>query len=189
MTHTDLLKRLLPPASVAPNGAAIAVELLAEGNALDLAQWSVDQILVEGDPRTCALTLTDWERVYGLPEACIVQAGIAQSISERRAALVAKVTMQGGQSRALFIALAASIGYAITITEMFPQTTELDTEFPVQEDQYRFIWQVNSALYSLRDETTEDDTEMALAVWGNQLLECVLNRYKPAHTYILFSYT
>jgi uncharacterized protein YmfQ (DUF2313 family) len=187
MIHAELLQRLLPAVAVAPNGAALLAELRAEGAALDLAEGQ--QILAEADPRSTALLLTDWERVYGLPEACIVQSGVAQSIAERRAALVAKVAMRGGQSRAFFIALAASIGYAITITELFPENTEHNTEVAVMDEQYRFIWQVNAALYSLREETTEDDTEMALAVWGNQLLQCVLNRYKPAHTYILFSYT
>lgn len=189
MIHAELLQRLLPPVAVDPNGAALLAELRAEGAALDLAEGASQQILAEADPRSTALLLTDWERVYGLPEACIVQSGVAQSIAERRAALIAKVTMQGGQSRAFFIALALSIGYAITITELYPENTEHDTEVAVMDEQYRFIWQVNSALYSLREETTEDDTEMALAVWGNQLLQCVLNRHKPAHTYILFSYT
>ena len=30
---------------------------------------------------------------------------------------------------------------------------------------------------------------MATAVWGNTLLECVINRFKPAHTLVLFLYS
>lgn len=189
MGHADLLKRLLPPVSIDPNGQELGVELLAEGYALDAAEWSGDQILQEMDPRTCSMTLPDWERVYGLPESCIAQAGISQSIAARRAALVAKVNMRGGQSRAFFIALAAALGYSITITEWAPQTTEHDSEYPVTDEPYRFIWQVNSSLYNLRELTTEDDTEMATAEWGNTLLQCVINRYKPAHTYVIFAYS
>jgi uncharacterized protein YmfQ (DUF2313 family) len=187
MMHIDLLRALLPPSSIDPMGPALNVELTAEGNALDQAQWSADQILLEADPRTCVQTLTDWERVYGLPEAC--QAGVTQSIAARRAALVAKVSMIGGQSPAFFIALAAALGYVVTITEWRPFTTEMDTEQGITDEQWEFIWQVNSALYNFRELTTEDDTEMALAEWGNTLLECVINRYKPAHTYVLFSYS
>ena len=189
MSHLDLLKRLLPPVSVDPNGAAIALELAAEANVLNLAQWYGDQILLEADPRTASLTLTDWERVYGLPDICVAAAGITQSVSERRAALVALITMLGGQSPAFFIALAAVMGYAITISELHPQTTEDDTEYAVQDEQYRFIWVVNASLYNLRELTTEDDTEMATAVWGNKLLECRINRFKPAHTLVLFAYS
>ncbi len=189
MTHLELLQALLPPVAVDPNGAALRAELRGEAAALDAAEGAAAQLLAESDPRTTAALLADWERVYGLPEACIRQSGVVQGFAERRAALVAKVTLVGSQGIAFFVAMAAAIGYVITITELFPQTTEHDTEMAAQDEPYRFVWQVNAALYSLREFTSEDDSEMALAVWGNQLLQCVLNRYKPAHTLILFSYT
>ena len=189
MIHSDLLKRLLPPSSYDPSGPALAAELAAEGNALDRSQSSADQLLLEIDPRTASVTLADWERVYGLPDTCVAAAGIVQSFAERRAALVALVTMLGGQTKAFFIALAAALGYVITITECKPQTTECDSEYPVQDEQYEFIWMVNASLFSLRELTTEDDTEMATAVWGNKLLECRINRFKPAHTYVIFAYS
>lgn len=189
MTHADLLKLLLPPSSLDPTGPAIGAELAAEGNALDRALGYADQILQEADPRTTAAMLADWERVYGLPDPYIIAAGISQSFQERRAALVAKVTMQGGQTKAFFIALAAAIGYTISITECSPHTTEFDTEHPTYDEQYRFVWYANAALVTVRDLSTEDDTEMATAVWGNGLLEAVINRYKPAHTYVLFAYS
>jgi uncharacterized protein YmfQ (DUF2313 family) len=188
MTHSELLKRLLPPESYSPNAPLISAELAAEGNALDFAQGYADQILLESDPRTAVVTLSDWERVYGLPEPEIVAAGISQSVQERRAALVAKVNLEGGQDIPFFINLAAALGYAITITECQPHTTEHDTEHPVYDEQYRFVWYVNAALVTLRESTTEDDTEMPTAVWGNALLEAAIRRYKPAHTHVLFSY-
>lgn len=189
MIHSDLLKRLLPPSSYDPNGPALSAELAAEGNAIDRALSSADQLLLEMDPRTASVTLADWERVYGLPDICVAASGIVQSFAERRAALVALITLLGGQSPAFFIALAAALGYAITITEGSPHTTEHDSEHPVYDEQYRFIWTVNAALYNLRELTTEDDTEMATAVWGNTLLECRINRFKPAHTHVIFAYS
>lgn len=189
MNHSDLLKLLLPPSSYDPNGPLLSAELAAEGNAHDRAQFSADQLLLEMDPRTASVTLSDWERVYGLPDICVAAAGIVQSIAERRAALVALVNMRGGQSPAFFIALAAVLGYAITITECAPHVTEHDSEHPVWDEQYRFVWIVNAALYNQRDLTTEDDTEMATAVWGNKLLECRISRFKPAHTHVIFAYS
>ncbi|MCM8595124.1 YmfQ family protein [Accumulibacter sp.] len=189
MIHADLLKLLLPPASVDPNGPSIGAELVADGAALDRALGYAEQALEESDPRTTAALLADWERVYGLPDPVLVAAGISQSFQERRSALVAKVTFQGGQSVAFYLALAATLGYTITITECHPETTEDDTEYPVRDEQYRFVWIVNAALYTVRDLVTEDDTEMATAVWGNALLESFLTRYKPAHTLVLFAYT
>lgn len=189
MNHQDLLSLLLPPKSYDAKSPLLAVELAAEGRVLDQVLWSAEQILAEADPRTCVVTLPDWERVYGLPEPEIIALGIPQSIQERRAALVAKVAMLGGQSRSFFITLAARLGYSITITELHPQTTEDTTEYPVQDEQYEFIWRVNAPLATVRYQTAEDDTEMATAVWGNGLLEAAINRYKPAHTLALFSYS
>ena len=189
MSHADLLKLLLPPSSYDPNGPALAAELVADGNALDRALFSADQLLLEMDPRTASVTLPDWERVYGLPDTCVAAAGIVQSIAERRAALVALVNMLGGQSPAFFIALAAALGYVITITECTPHITEHDSEHPVYDEQYRFVWIVNASLFNLRELTTEDDTEMATAVWGNKLLECRISRFKPAHTHVIFAYS
>lgn len=189
MTHADLLALLLPPTSLDPNNAALSAELVAEGNALDLALGYADQLLLEADPRTASATLLDWERVYGLPESFITQAGITQSVAERRAALVAKDAMQGGQSRAFYISFAATLGYVITINEFTPFNTELDTEQGITDELWQFVWQVNSPSTTVRELTTSDDTEMATAVWGNTLLEGVINRYKPAHTYVIFAYS
>lgn len=187
--HSDLLKLLLPPSSYDPNGRALGAELFADGNALDLAQYWADQIMIEADPTTAVLSLIDWERVYGLPDPCVAAAGIMQSIQERRAALVSRVKMQGGQSVAYFISRAASLGYAVTITEGYPHTTEHDSEDAITDEQYRFIWYVNAPLNTMLELTTEDDTEMATAVWSNKLLECVISRLKPAHTLALFIYS
>jgi uncharacterized protein YmfQ (DUF2313 family) len=97
--------------------------------------------------------------------------------------------MRGGQSRDFYINLAAQLGYTITIDELAPDTTEFDTESATTDEQWQFIFQVNASSVSVVDMTSEDDTEMATAVWGNQQLECGINKYKPAHTFALFSYT
>lgn len=189
MMHAELLARLLPPVAFdLGNSPVLTAELAADGAALDAAQAWADTIIAEADPRTTALLLADWERVYGLPEDCICQAGVVQSFAERRAALVAKAEMVGSQSAAFYIALAAALGYSITLSELTPFNTESNTEGHVTDESYLYIWQVNSALFNLRELTTEDGTEMATATWGTDLLECVINRYKPAHHFVIFSY-
>jgi uncharacterized protein YmfQ (DUF2313 family) len=120
-------------------------------------------------------------------EVCSVY--VPPTLSERRSALVSKVNMRGGQSRDFYINLAAQLGYTITIDELAPDTTEFDTESATTDEQWQFIFQVNASSVSVVDMTSEDDTEMATAVWGNQQLECGINKYKPAHTFALFSYT
>ena len=77
-----------------------------------------DLLTVESDPRFTFEMLPDWERAYGLPDPCVGMQ--PQTIPDRRAAVVSKITTQGGQSRAFFIEAAAAIGYTISIYEYLP---------------------------------------------------------------------
>ena len=79
--------------------------------------------------------------------------------------------------------------YAITITEFQIHTVEDDVEHPLYDIAWAFVWQVNAVLNTITEITVEDSVEDPLASWGNALLECVINRLKPAHTDVLFSYS
>jgi uncharacterized protein YmfQ (DUF2313 family) len=68
----------------------------------------------ESDPRQTVELLPDWERNWGLPDPCYAE---PQTVGQRQLALVMRMTLEGGQSRAFFIDIAAQIGYSITITE------------------------------------------------------------------------
>jgi uncharacterized protein YmfQ (DUF2313 family) len=153
---------------------------------LDGRAW---QLLEEADPRTTAELFIDWERVAGLPDACAQAFGGDQTFAQRRAALLGRLTTIGGQSPAYFIGLAAALGYAITITEFHEHTVEDDVEHGLYGAAWNFAWQVNSALNTITDITVESTVEDPIAAWGNALLECVINRLKPAQTTALFSYT
>jgi hypothetical protein len=79
-------------------------------------------------------------------------------MGERRAALLTRITMMGGQSREFFIALAAAIGYTIWITEYRPFMVGIDrvgdphydiptgTQYPAYffgPPENRFYWTVH----------------------------------------------
>lgn len=140
----------------------------------------------EADPRLTTELLPDWERVAGLPDACT---GPLAALAERRAALVARLTSIGGQSRAYFIALAASLGYTVTITEYRPWQVNDRVNEPICSELWTFVWQVNAALNTVRTFRTNSGVNEPLAVWGNTLLECVIRRLAPAHTKVLFAYS
>ncbi len=78
---------------------------------------AADLLEIESDPRLTTELLPDWERNWGLPDPCVTA---PQSIQARRTALVLKMTMFGGQSREFYEAVAAALGYTITITEYLP---------------------------------------------------------------------
>lgn len=194
MTATDYLRQLqvlLPPGPAWPRSDDALLTRLLAALAAELARVDgrAQRVVEEADPRTVAELFVAWERVAGLPDACALAFGGEQTLAQRRAALIGRLITLGGQSPAYFIGLAAALGYAITITEFRVHTVNDDVEYPLIDDSWTFAWQVNAALSTLTEITVESTVEDPIAAWGNSLLECVINRLKPAHTTVLFSYT
>ena len=185
------LQALLPHGPAWPRDDTAALSRLLAALATELAR--VDgramQLVEEADPRTVAELFADWERVTGLPDACAVAFGGDQSMSQRRAALVGRLTTMGGQSSAYYVGLAAALGYAITISEFSEHSVNDNVEHPLYGAAWNFAWQVNAALNTVTEFTIDSTVDDPLATWGNALLECVINRLKPAQTTVLFSYT
>jgi uncharacterized protein YmfQ (DUF2313 family) len=161
----------------------------------------------ESDPRATITLLTDWERAWGLPDPC---APVPTSITERHQALVAKMTLLGGQSRAFFIEDAAAIGYTITIDEYSPFMCGIssvgDTRFlnaAIGDSATRYRWEIGSPdmrFYWTANVNSVRETYFHCAggecgitpLLGFSLpidLECMLMRWKPAHTDVIFNYS
>lgn len=185
------LQGLLPPGPAWPGDPDARLTRLLQALADEAARVDGRAVLLveEADPRTTAELLADWERVAGLPDPCVVAAGVTQSTAPRRAALLARLTTLGGQSPAYFIALAASLGYVITITEFHLHSVDDVVDYPLYAAPWQFTWQVNAPLNTVFELTAADTVDDALASWSNAALECVINRFKPAHSLVLFSYT
>lgn len=146
----------------------------------------IESLINEADPRTTVELLADWERVCGLPDGCT---GPLTTLSERRDAVVSRLTTEGGQSAAYYIAVAATIGYTITVTEEEVHTCMSGCDDPINSEEWRFVWNVIAAeANSVRFFNVNDGVDSALASWGNALLECTINRLKPAHTLVRFIY-
>lgn len=190
MIHADLLKLLLPPSSVDPQGAALSAELAAEGAALDAADRSADGILREGDPRTTSELLAAWERVAGLPDSCVIATGAEQTVEQRRAALVAKLISLGGQSRQYFIGLAAALGYpGATIDECRPFNCNSNCNDALWSQADRFAWQINlPSAGGVFIMNCNSPCDSPLGAWGDAAVECRIQRLKPAHTTALVAY-
>ncbi|MDP2153795.1 MAG: DUF2313 domain-containing protein [Methylotenera sp.] len=146
-----------------------------------------DDLIMESDPRTTSELIEDWERVADLPDPCVT---VAQTIEQRRVALTSKLTMQGGQSRKYFINLAASMGYAdATIDEYRPMNCNDDCNDALYSADDRYFWTINlpstSGIFVMNCNSTCND---ALRAWGDEAIECRINKYKPAHTTAIFAY-
>jgi len=187
--YRDQLVALLPPGAawITEPGStrwqlltALAAELARiDARAADLRE--------EADPRDTAELLPDWERVAGLPDPC---AGQASTLAERRQRLVRALTARGGQSRAYFIGVAAKLGFAVTIEEFRPFlcTSDCDDALNPAAAGWPFVWRVRAPAETVRPFTANSGCNEPLNAWGNQILECVIGRLKPAHTTVFFAY-
>lgn len=187
--YLQQLQALLPQGPAWPTSDEAVITKLLESWATELARVDarIEDLISEADPRETSELLGDWERLAGLPDACVT---IAQSIEQRRAALVSKLTSLGGQSRTYFINLAASMGYAdAKIDEYKPMTCIDDCNDALYSAPDRFFWTINlpstSGIFIMNCNSTCVD---ALQAWGDEAIECRINKYKPAHTTAIFAY-
>lgn len=146
-----------------------------------------EQLINETDPRSIFEMLFDWEQWLGLPGDCSAQ---ANTLEQRRQAVWDLLTSTGGQSRQYFINLAARLGYTVTITEFFPHTVISPVNYPLYGKNWLYLWQVNALNQGeeIRYMTVISGVNEPLATRDTNILECALNRLKPAHTRILFNY-
>ncbi len=182
---------LLPHGPAWPTDADAYTTRLLDGLAAEFARVDAraQRLVDEADPRSTLELLADWERVAGLPDGCVSSAGTDLSTTQRRAALLGRLTMLGAQSVAYYVALAAGLGYAITITEFAAFDVDGSVDDALYGWEWGSAWQVNGLTNTVVDITVDDTADDAIASWSNVVLQCVLNRFKPAHTTVLFNYT
>lgn len=186
--YKAMLAQLLPPGDAFKNTDGWLGRVL-ESIAAELVRVDTrtDDLIREADPRTTYELLPDWERVCGLPDECT---GAGKTVEERVQILVAKLIQRGGQSRAFFKELAAALGYDADIIEFEPFCAGSSAGDP----DYNNDWSHAFALV-IPDEITvryfsagRSVAGEPLATWGDDALECIVSRAKPAHATVLFYY-
>jgi len=171
-----------------------------------------DLLIQESDPRKTLELLPDWERNWGLPDPCFRR---TETIEQRQQMLVFKMTMLGAQSREWFIWVANWLGYEIEITEFSPFMVGVssvgdtrgmilwndrpgthpevtDFRWEIGRPEMRFYWTVrvkNAPLLWFRAGGGESGIQHHLTIGFAEDLECLLNRWRPAHTKIIFDYS
>lgn len=190
------LRALLPQGAAWARDPDSVLGQLLSGLAEELARIDAraDTLIEEADPRTTLELLADWERTAGLPDTCY---GQPDNIPERQVALTSRIVDLGGQSRAYFIALAASLGYVVSIEEFSPFRCGDACGKPCYDDAWAHVWRVNvqpleydfpAGQFTFAQFRCGDVCGKPLRGWGAIDLECLITRYKPAHTRVLFSY-
>lgn len=144
-------------------------------------------LITDASPATTIELLPEWELSLGLPDVCAAQ---PQTLQQRQAAVLARFVGAGGQTAGYYIAVAAALGYAITITEFAPFRAGFSTAGTPCGDAYAYAWQVNAPTFTVGSFRAGVSTAgEPLRWWGNTALQCTLRALAPAHTALLFSYS
>lgn len=140
-TITDALIACLPPVAYAPDGEQVVREFGATAAPIDDAVDSDGVVLAQVQPDLADVSLADWERNYGLPD---VPSGAVAPVSQRIAALLARINQQGNLSRAYIVASANAIGFpGCTITEFEGMSCDDPCDSAVNDDRWIGVWQLN----------------------------------------------
>lgn len=189
-----MLKKLLPPGVAFPRGDATSfVALLLECWAIELsrADARIDALIRENDPRISVECFSDWLEEWGLPDVCT---GLLANMTDTtlRQLLLFKVTTVGGQNRQFFADLAARFGYRIQIDEYRHHTVDSQVMDGLWSSDVEHYWKCN-ILTGAENATAQLHNTLGvvsepLAWWGDQLIECLIEKYKPAQSEVLFGY-
>lgn len=145
-----------------------------------------NQLLVDAFPGSTYELLPEWESTLGLPDPC---AGEQPSIQARRAQVVARLTATGGQSIAYFTAMAANLGYSITINQFMPSRFGKRFGTPFGGEAWAHAWQVNAPVNTVQKAVFGGSFGPPFAYWSNNVLQCELLAAAPAQSVLNFSYS
>lgn len=196
VAYADQLRALLPRGAAWSAEPGSNLQALLQGIADELARVDgrAQQLLDEADPRDALELLADWERVAGLPDACF---GAPDNVPERQVAVVSRITSAGGQSRAYFTELAASLGYVVSIDEFRQARCGDRLGVRTYSEEWTHVWRMNilptdfdvpESQFYITQARCGDRCGKRIRGWGALNLECLVNRHKPAHSIVLFSY-
>ena len=140
-------KHYLPPGKALPRRVAGWLHKLVSGFVpqFERVDALAADLLDEYFPPTANLLLDDWERVFGLPGDCGTP---PTDLAERQAAVEARLAAHGdaigGTGVAYLTALAAKLGYAITVRKHYrqPRTCVSTCITPMQTRQWLWVWEV-----------------------------------------------
>ncbi|MDA8092358.1 MAG: YmfQ family protein [Betaproteobacteria bacterium] len=187
--YRSALQALLPRGRVWPRNANSVQTSTLAGFAASFARsnGAAIDLLMDAFPSSTVNLLAEWESTVGLPDTC---AGLQPTIQARRTQMLSRLTSLGGQSIAYFTALAAALGYSITVTQFAP--SRFGRPFGAQFGgvAWAYAWQVNAASYVIQKfRFGADVLGEPFAAWGSTVMQCELQAAAPAHTTLNFNYT
>jgi Uncharacterized protein conserved in bacteria len=189
-SYTEQLKKLAPQGLVWPTEDTSNWVKLLSAIAKECARIdAMGALLVEESfPDTTLLMLPNWERIAGLPDDC---SDFADTIQVRKQNLLAKIIARGGATKQYLLEVAEKFGFDINIVEFDQFRVDYSSvEDPICGQAWQFAFQVQAPEETISwFRSSGSAAGEPLATWGNERLECLITRLKPAHTVALFSYS
>jgi uncharacterized protein YmfQ (DUF2313 family) len=187
--YQQAMLRLLPRGRVWRGDSAsnLSAVLLALAPTYTRSTAAAAQVLTDASPATTENLLAEWEASLGLPDPCTVA---SPSIEQRRAAARAKFGARGALTIDYFIALAAALGFSITIAEFLPSAVGHGCGKPLYGPAWAFAWQVSApeitTFYSAVGQSAVGDP---LTSYDSGELVCRITRDAPAETRVVFVFS
>jgi len=188
--YVRLLKSLLPRGKLWEGSEQSNFRKLLEGMAIEFARLHDRslELIKEVDPRTTVELINEWETLTGLPDPCV---NLTQTLQQRRLAAVEKLTRLASLSPRYYIEVARALGYEVSITEFKPFRVGVSKMGEsVNGLDWQFTWRINAPAVTVRVFTIgQSGMGEPLRLWGNEILECAIERIKPAHTFVVFGFS
>lgn len=187
--YLSALQSLLPRGRVWPRDAHAPLTGTLTGLSPVYARQTARAaaLLVDAFPSTTHELLPEWQATMGLPDTCT---GAPASLQDARNQVVAKLTAVGAQSARYFVNVAAAMGYTITTRHYAPfRAGQSRCGQQLGTYDWMYTWSINAPLNTVTSFRSGQSTAgEALSVWGNNALECALQRLAAAHTVLQFHY-
>lgn len=165
--------------------------LLGYAPVLSRAHAHGDALMLEIDPRSVTELIDRYEGITGLPDSCTPTG--TQTLQQRRQRLDAKINLAGGINEAFYRAQLDALGYTDATITRYPKSSftcnSVCTD-SLYSDEWRYYWRVNiPESVQIKPMTCIGDCTDSILTWGDTVVECVLSKLAPSHTYVIFLYT
>jgi uncharacterized protein YmfQ (DUF2313 family) len=187
---TSVIHKLLPSGKAWNKEDGSNLDKIAQGISEEFMRIERrgNELIMELDPTRASELLPDWENLLSLPD---VSFGEPDSAQERRNLVVLKLSLRGGQSRQYFIDLIKKLGFDIEIDEYLPFRAGGSSAGDAlnNDDDWRHTWGVKmlqaAVFYFRAGESSAGDS---LASYRNSVVTGIIDKLKPAHTHVIFSF-
>lgn len=187
--YKKLFFDLLPQGKAWSRESGTVLSQLIEGMGLEFSRVESRGLFLttDVDPYRTTELLDSWENLLGLPDDCATG---TQTLVQRQNAIIAQLSLLGGQSAQFLIDVAFKLGFVITITEYRPfEVGRSRVGDPLTNGEWVFHFTVNGvADASLAFIVGRSRVGEPLGSFGTGVLECTIDRLKPANTTVNFVY-